>query len=142
MRGTAKSESEQKMKMVWGRVLLLAATVAGLEVAIEDYFGDVTFLQGEHSKKKYDCYSSYGITCQTWPDPHYHDITDIISGKKQTVVCTVEDPDPVGAIRWRIGDRLTLDQHLNLVQIEKNYSINGYVYSISRYQNMFKCPFS
>jgi len=72
VRGTAKSESEQKMKMVWGRVLLLAATVAGLEVAIEDYFGDVTFLQG----------------------------------KKQTVVCTVEDPDPVGAIRWRIGDRL------------------------------------
>ena len=66
----------------------------------------------------------------------------MISGKKQTVVCTVEDPDPVGAIRWRIGDRLTLDQHLNLVQIEKNYSINGYVYSISRYQNMFKCPFS
>ena len=52
MRGTAKSESEQKMKMVWGRVLLLAATVAGLEVAIEDYFGDVTFLQGEHRKKK------------------------------------------------------------------------------------------
>ena len=51
MRGTAKSESGQKMKMVWGRVLLLAATVAGLEVAIEDYFGDVTFLQGEHSMK-------------------------------------------------------------------------------------------
>ena len=66
----------------------------------------------------------------------------MISGKKQTVVCTVEDPDPVGAIRWRIGDRLTLDQHLNLVQIEKNYSINGYVYSISRYQNMFQCPIS
>ena len=80
MRGTAKSESEQKMKMVWGRVLLLAATVAGLEVAIEDYFGDVTFLQGEHSKKKYDCYSSYGIICQTWPDPHYHDIREKANG--------------------------------------------------------------
>ena len=52
MRGTAKSESEQKMKMVWGRVLLLAATVAGLEVAIEDYFGDVTFLQGQPSTKR------------------------------------------------------------------------------------------
>ena len=51
MRDIARSESEQKMIMVWGRVLLLAATVAGLEVAIEDYFGDVTFLQGEHSMK-------------------------------------------------------------------------------------------
>ena len=66
----------------------------------------------------------------------------MISGKKQTVVCTVEDPDPVGAIRWRIGDRLALDQHLNLVHFEKTYFINGYVYLISRYQNMLQCPFS
>ena len=70
MRESAKSESEQKMIMVWGRVLLLAATVAGLEVAIEDYFGDVTFLQGDHSMKKCDNYLSHVITCQTWPDTH------------------------------------------------------------------------
>ena len=137
MRGTAKSESEQKMKMVWGRVLLLAATVAGLEVAIEDYFGDVTFLQGEHSKRNMIVIPLMALLAKLGLIPII-----MISGKKQTVVCTVEDPDPVGAIRWRIGDRLTLDQHLNLVQIEKNYSINGYVYSISRYQNMFQCPIS
>jgi len=58
--------------MIFGRLLLLAATVAGLEVSFEDYYGDVT----------------------------------VQEGIKQTVACTVEDPDPVGAIHWRIGNRL------------------------------------
>jgi len=52
--------------------LALVASVAGLEVAIEDYYGSTIFQQGI----------------------------------KQTVTCTVEDPDPAGAIHWRIGDRL------------------------------------
>ena len=76
MRESAKSESEEKMKMVWGRVLLFAATVAGLEVAIEDYFGDVTFLQGEHSMKNVKSFSSHVITFQKWPDPNCHDIRE------------------------------------------------------------------
>jgi len=61
-----------KVRMIFTRLLLLAATVAGLEVAIEEYYGSIILQQGI----------------------------------KQTVACTVEDPDPVGAIHWRIGDRL------------------------------------
>ena len=63
---------EELVRMVFPWLLFLAATAAGLEVTIEEYFGDVTLLQG----------------------------------KEQRLTCTVEDPDPVGAIRWRIGDRL------------------------------------
>jgi len=58
--------------MIFTRLLLLAATVAGLEVEFEDYYGSIIMQQGI----------------------------------KQTVGCKVEDPDPVGAIHWRIGDRL------------------------------------
>ena len=131
MRESAKSESEEKMKMVWGRVLLLAATVAGLEVAIEDYFGDVTFLQGKHSMKNVIVIPLMSLPAKLGLIP-----TVMISGKKQTVVCTVEDPDPVGAIRWRIGDRLTLNKHLNIVQVKKNYSLsNMFQYSFSQLLN-------
>jgi len=36
-------------------------------------------------------------------------------GIKQTVACTVEDPDPVGAIHWRIGDSLLSATSLRLL---------------------------
>lgn len=33
--------------MIFGQLLLLAATVAGLEVSFEDYYGDVTVQEGD-----------------------------------------------------------------------------------------------
>lgn len=59
-----------KVRMIF--LTLLVASVAGLQVEIEDFFGSLTLIQG----------------------------------MRQTVGCTVEDPDPAGAIHWRIGDRL------------------------------------
>jgi len=61
-----------KVRMIFLLLVALSASVAGLEVGIEDYYGSTIFQQGI----------------------------------KQTVTCTVEDPDPAGAIHWRIGDRL------------------------------------